>query len=296
MDIPLIGIPFNGDGTSPESENPGQALRDAGLGAALAARGHRLRELGDLSVPRCDGRREPGSGVLNRRAWRELTATSSAALRWWLEPSGFLLVLGGDCAIMSGICLAMRRMGLPMGIVYVDGHADARLPQDSPTGEPADLVLTALTGRIPGLFDDLTDDGRPLAADDEIVVLGHRDADRVREFDIPAHTRADLQRLGARRAVSEALHPMVNRGALAWLHFDVDVLDPSVMPAVLFPEWEGLDVDEAAAVLSEVIATVPVLGMSVACYHPRLDPGGAAAHRIVQLLADAIPRRPAGGP
>lgn len=295
MDITLIGLPFNGDGTPPETENPAQALRDAGLGATLASRGHRLFDLGDLPVPPCDGRRDPVTGVLNQHAWRELTAVTSATLRGWLDPSRFLLVLGGDCAIMSGICAAMRSIGLPVGIVYVDGHADARLPQDSPTGEPADLVLTALTGRISGLFEDLTGGG-PLVRDDDIVVLGYRDADRIIEFEIAAHTRADLQRAGIRRGVSKALHRLADRGAGAWLHFDVDVMDPAVMPAVLFPEWDGFDSDETTVVLSEIIATVPVLGMSVACYHPRLDPDGLGAQGILRILADAIPHRPEASP
>lgn len=295
MDITLIGIPFNGDGTPADVENPAQALRDAGLATMLAKRGHRVRDLGDLSVPRCDGRRDPATGVLNRRAWSELTAATSAALQRWLDSSDFLLVLGGDCAIMTGICLAMRRTHHPVGIAYVDGHADARLPQDSPTGEPADLVLTALTGRIPGLFDHMFE-GRPLLADDDIVVLGYRDADRIRDFDIPARRSTDLRRVGVRPAVRAALRSLVKRGALAWVHFDVDVLDPSVLPAVLFPEWEGLEVEEATAVLSESITTAAVRGMSIACYHPRLDPVGQGAECIVKIVVDALSRQPEPGP
>lgn len=288
MDITLIGIPFNGDGTPIESENPARALRDAGLVRELTARSHRVTDLGDLAVPRCSGRRDAVTGVLNQEAWGVITAHSASALQHVIDSSGLLLVLGGDCAILTGVCAAVRAAGRDLGIAYIDGHADARLPEDSPSGEPADLVLTALTGRIPGLFEDLIPN-RPLVSDEMITVLGYRDADRIAQFRIPAHTAADLRRRGIERTVLNGVRTFAERRAETWVHFDVDVLDPSSMPAVLFPERDGLGVEEVRAVLSTIIEAVPVLGISVACYHPRLDPDGSAAHRIVRLLAAAIP-------
>lgn len=48
MNVTIIGIPFNGDGTRPETENPARALRAAGLGAKLIAQGHSVRDIGDI--------------------------------------------------------------------------------------------------------------------------------------------------------------------------------------------------------------------------------------------------------
>ena len=74
-----------------------------------------------------------------------------------------------------------------------------------------------------------------------------------------------------------------------WLHFDVDVLDPSIMPVVLFPEPGGLSMAETGEFLAAVFSTGRVLGVTVACYHPHLDPDLAGAQRIVELLIDALP-------
>jgi hypothetical protein len=35
---------------------------------------------------------------------------------------------------------------------------------------------------------------------------------------------------------------------------------------------------------------LPVVGMSIACYHPRLDPDGVGARLIVDLISAALAR------
>jgi arginase family enzyme len=287
VDVTLLGVPFNGDGTRPETENPAQAIRDAGLVGRLSERGHRVTDLGDLPVPAFSGRRDPVTGVLNQEAWREVTESLASALRDRLVPGHLVIVLGGDCAIMSGVSAAFRAGDRPLGIVYVDGHADYRLPADSPTGEPADLVLTGLTGRIPDLFGSAA--RRPLASEDDIVVFGYREPDRIAESAIATFDRARIRRIGIKRSVQEALQEFAERAGPAWVHFDVDVLDPSAMPAVVFPEPDGLSTSDVARLLSAAFGTLSVFGMSIACYHPGLDPEGRGARIIVDLVSAALP-------
>ena len=72
-----------------------------------------------------------------------------------------------------------------------------------------------------------------------------------------------------------------------WLHFDVDVLDPKVMP-VMFPEPEGLTFEEAQEFMGLVWASGRVIGMSIACYHPKLDADGNAGARLVTLVSEVL--------
>jgi arginase len=286
VDVTLLGVPFNGIGTPPDEENPAQAVRDAGLVARLAARGHRVADLGDLPVPGFSGRRDPVTGVLNQDAWREMTERLAGALRARLDPRHPVVLLGGDCAIMTGVAAAARLDDRALGVLYVDGHADYRLPGDSPTGEPADVVLTALTGRIPGL---LATTGPPLSRDDDLVAFGYRDADRIVESAITTFDRARIRRMGLTNAAREALAKLAFGARHVWVHFDVDVLDPAVMPAVVFPERDGLSAGEVEELLGSAFRRLPVVGISVACYHPRLDPDAAAARLIVDLVGAALP-------
>lgn len=72
-----------------------------------------------------------------------------------------------------------------------------------------------------------------------------------------------------------------------WVHFDVDVLDPELIP-VMFPEPGGLTFEEAHEFLSLVWATCRVTGMSIACYHPSLDTDGRAGARLAGLLSEVF--------
>jgi arginase len=288
VDVSVLGVPFNGIGTPPEAENPAQAVRDAGLVARLATRGHHVTDLGDLPIPAFSGRRDPATGVLNQAAWRQVTEHLAVTLRDRLDSSHPIILLGGDCAIMTGVAAAVQLGDRPLGILYVDGHADCRMPADSPSGEPADLVLTALTGRIRGLFGDLVRE--PLVRDGDLLAFGFREADRIAESGIATFDRARIRRMGTASAVQEALGKLADRTGPVWVHFDVDVLDPSVMPTVIFPERDGLSAGEVKHLLGAAFRTLPVVGMSIACYHPRLDPDGVSARLIVDLISAALAR------
>ncbi len=287
MNITILGVPFNGDGTSPEAENPAKSIREAGLGSQLATRGYHVSDLGDLRIPEFEGVRDPKTGVLNQEAWRKITRDLAARLHGRLDGSQLLLLLGGDCSIMTGVCSALQAVEPPTGLIYLDGHADYRWPLDSPTGEPADLVLTALTGRIPGLFADVTPSS-PLSAETDIAVFGFRDRDRIDESTITTYDRDRIRKDGVARIVGDGLSTLGERFKSLWLHFDVDVLDPGIMTCVLFPEQGGLTKEETREFIAGVLSSGRVLGISIACYHPRLDPDLSGARCIVEIIVDAL--------
>ena len=54
MDITIIGVSFNGDGTLVEVKNQAAALRQAGLVPLLENPGHRVVDSGDLALPVAD--------------------------------------------------------------------------------------------------------------------------------------------------------------------------------------------------------------------------------------------------
>ena len=73
-----------------------------------------------------------------------------------------------------------------------------------------------------------------------------------------------------------------------WLHIDVDVLDPSVMPAVTYPQGGGPDVDQLSSVLAPLAASPQLVGLSIADLRPDLDEDGTAAARLVALIERAL--------
>src|SRR6188474_1640475 len=108
------------------------ALRDQGLVGRLGA-----RDAGCHTPPRFDpGEWRPGDGVSQAADIARYSIRLADRIRTIVEAGEFPLVLGGDCSILLGSALAMRRLGEELGgrvgLIYVDAHSDFRHPGNAP--------------------------------------------------------------------------------------------------------------------------------------------------------------------
>ncbi|HEY3146327.1 MAG TPA: arginase family protein, partial [Dongiaceae bacterium] len=95
------------------------ALLDAGLARRLGARRHAR-----LAVPPYDPRRDPETGILNAARIRDFSVMLADIVAPVVARGSFPVVLGGDCSIVIGNLLALRRSGRRHGLLFLDGHAD----------------------------------------------------------------------------------------------------------------------------------------------------------------------------
>jgi arginase len=98
--------------------------------------------------------RDPQTGILNPHGITAVARDVASAVAATLAPGRFPVLLGGDCSIVLGPLLALRRRGR-YGLAFLDGHADFQHPSDEPNGEVASLDLAVATGRGPDLLTDL---------------------------------------------------------------------------------------------------------------------------------------------
>jgi arginase len=263
-----------------------EALLAAGLAERLVARrGERL------AAPAFDPRIDPETSMLNPGGLRDYALRLADAVGAVLDDGAFPIVLGGDCSILLGNTLALRRRGR-YGLLFLDGHADFYQPEAEPTGEAASMELALVTGRGPEIVTNL-EGRRPLVRDEDVVVFGFRDAEHAAAEGsrplAPTLGAMDLQAV-RRRGVERAM-----RGALAhlerkdgpvgfWIHLDVDVLDDAIMPAVDYRLPDGLRWDELTAVLRVAVASDRAVGLEITIFNPTLDADG----RIARALVDAL--------
>src|SRR5215204_7137066 len=90
------------------------------------------------------------------------------------------IVLGGDCSIVIGNLLALRRLGR-YGLFFIDGHADFYQPEASLTGEVADMDLAIVSGRGPDVLTNINN-FKPLVRDQDIILFGYRDREQAASF------------------------------------------------------------------------------------------------------------------
>jgi arginase len=283
--IKILGVPFNGNGTTPAEENPANALRLAGISDFLLHPNLRVDDLGDIEIPTFSGIRDPDTSVLNIDAWMETARRTAQRLKSIMNRRGFLIILGGDCSILLGVFGAFALTEVRVGLMMLDGHTDYRNPISSSSGEPADIETAVLTGSGPERLINMFNKA-PLINPHEIVICGYRELDMIEESKIRHLSAAELKQIGPDRLAEQELEHLSHNKDL-WFHLDVDVLDPEIMP-VCFPEPGGLNYEEAYLFLENCLASGRFIGISIACYHPKLDPDLDAASKLVEVIKPAI--------
>ena len=213
-----------------------------------------------------------------------------------LDRGEFPVVLGGDCSIVLGDLLALKRRGR-YGLLFIDGHADFYNPEANPNGEAASMDLAFATGRGPDVLTNIDGLG-PLIKDEDVVVFGYRDAEEQAAYGsqpLPPELLAlDLHRI-RRHGLEETAHEAVahltrdhDRTSGFWIHVDADVLDDAIMPAVDYRLPGGLSWKELTRALRIAMESHRAVGLEVTIYNPKLDPDGAGARGLVDVIANAL--------
>ena len=291
-DFTIIEAPSN-LGLKPDSvEHLAGALLDAGLARRLDGRRHAR-----LAVPPYDARRDPGTKILNAARIRDFSIMLADIVGPVVARGSFPVVLGGDCSILLGNLLALRRSGKRHGLLFLDGHADFYQPEASPTGEAADMDLALSTGRGPDLLANI-EGLRPLVRDADVAVLGPRDAEQAREYGsqplpptIFAQDLAEVRRVGAEEAARAAIEHLSGLDGF-WIHLDVDVLDDAIMPAVGYRMPGGLSWQELETILNAAMRSGRARGINITIFEPKQDKTGGIARDLVNTLARGLVRSP----
>jgi arginase len=273
------------------------ALREAGLLTALQA-----EDAGRVVAPPYSGTRDPTTHLLNGetiRAYSRHLADAIAPLR---EAGYFPVVLGGDCSILLGAMLSVRREGQTMGqrygLFFIDGHADFYQPEAEPKGEVASMELALLSGRGPTVLSNIEGRG-PLVRDEDIVAFAFRDteeADREGSQDIRAvsvihtYSLSHIRDAGGIAVVAPQALTHLVRGDLAgfWIHLDADVLDDAIMPAVDYRLPGGLSFSEVSELLRILYGSGHAIGLTVTIFNPALDENGVQARALVDCIAAGL--------
>jgi arginase len=105
-----------------------------------------------------DPERDPATLTLNAHGIADYSVQLANTVADVVGRGEFPILLGGDCSILLGSSLALRRRGR-YGLLFLDGHADFYQP-DATNGEAASMDLAFATGHGPELLTNLEGRGR----------------------------------------------------------------------------------------------------------------------------------------
>ena len=288
--ISLIGAPTDiGAGHRGASMGP-EALRVAGLAAALAARGLDVVDRGNVAgpfnpwLPPTDGYRHLGEVVAWNRAVMQAVAAELAQER-------LPILLGGDHCLAIGSITAVarhcREQGKHLTVLWLDAHADFNTSAITPSGNIHGMPVACLCGFGPQELTGLGG-GAPALSPEQIRQIGIRSVDAgekklVRDVGLDIYDMHYIDEVGMKRVMEEAL---LNLGPRDHLHvsFDVDFLDPGIAPGVGTTIPGGPNYREAQLCM-EMIADSGRLGsLDIMELNPALDVRNQTAMLAVDLV------------
>jgi arginase len=291
LDAPSnLGLKPPSPGQEPGVKNTPGVLRAHSIIQRL-----RAEDAGSVVPPPYASTTDPAIKVRNAAGIRDYTLQLAQRIDELLGKGRFPLVLGGDCSILLGSALALRKRGR-YGLLFVDGHADLLTPASSLSGGAAGMDLALATGLGPELLTDI-ESRKPYIKPEDTIIFGYRrpapgeTSPAAPQPPMGAFPLNLIQQQGiaqsARTAVAH-LESLPIQGF--WIHVDMDVLATEWMPAVDSPETGGMTPQELSTLLKVAANSDRCVGMEITIYDPTLDPAGKGADLIVNLLAEVFSR------
>ena len=236
------------------------------------------KQIFNLEAPEYSMEQDLDSGVRNAEKIIHYAEDQAKLLSEHLKGDSFLLVIGGGCSILVGVALALKQSGT-YGLFYLDGHTDFIWPELSHTGGAAGMDLAIVTGYGHEKLTNILD-LKPYLIEQHVWCVGNREYDpayvkpildsQIRYIDLK-----NLRETGIETCASQFLE-MVEGNELDgfFIHFDVDVLNDQIMPAVDSREADGLEYEEMIRLLNNLLASPKAIGMEITILDPDLDKDG----------------------
>jgi len=288
--ISLVGAPTDiGAGHRGASMGP-EALRVAGLGEALIARGLDVIDRGNLAGP-FNPWQPPVDGY---RHLPDVVAWNGAVMRAVgaeLAGGRLPILLGGDHCLAIGSIGAVanhcRERGKTLRVIWLDAHADFNTSTVTPSGNVHGMPVACLCGYGPR---ELTELGgaAPMLDTAAIRQIGIRSVDPgekrlVREAGLDIYDMRYIDEIGMMRVMAEALDG-IDKNTHLHVSFDVDFLDPTIAPGVGTTIPGGPNYREAQLCM-EMIADTGLLGsLDIVELNPALDVRNQTALLAVDLV------------
>lgn len=280
--IDLIGIPTDAGAPHRGAVMGPTALRVADLPKRLEKLGYEVSDLGDLAVK---------SNLPRPEEIDAFAKLASAAGYQSLEGGAFPIFLGGDHSIsmgsVAGVARYCRDRGKPLFLIWIDAHGDFNTPKTTETGNIHGMSLALLCGEPefatePGWYAPV-DPGQTAIFGTRSLDLAERDLIASRGVEVV--DMREIDEFGVVAPLREFLHRVEAAGAHLHVSFDVDVLDPTVAPAVGTTVPGGLTYREAHLIMELLHDSGTVGSLDIVELNPFLDHAGKSAVVLVELCS-----------
>ena len=228
----------------------------------------------------------------------------------------FPFIIAGDHSTAYGTIAGIKKADpkLRVGVIWIDAHADIHTPFTTPSGNMHGMALAMACG-IDNLeckvndprgetldyWEQMKNVGLPgpKVYPEDIVYIAVRDLEKpenylVNKYNINFIETDEVKKAGPARAAERALE-MLDHCDLIYVSFDVDSLDSRISTGTGTPVPNGLTVEEARILNSELAKSNKVCAWEIVEVNPTLDTENRmaeSAFEIIESTARAVANRP----
>ena len=290
LPIRLIGAPTDiGAGIRGARMGP-EALRVAGLQAALESHSLIVTDYGNLSGP-ANPWQEPVNGYRHLAEVVTWNRSVHEAVHLALTENALPILLGGDHCLAIGSISAVarhcRQANKKLRVLWLDAHTDFNTNTLTPTGTTHGMPAAVLCGHGP---DALTRLGGmvPAMLPSSLRQIGIRSVDEgekrfVRQAGLEIFDMRYIDEVGMRRAMETALSGMDENTHLH-VSFDVDFLDAALAPGVGTAVKGGPTYREAQLCMEMIADTGRLASLDIMEINPALDLRNGTAELAIDLI------------
>ena len=203
----------------------------------------------------------------------ELYATLAERVGLAYRSGIFPLVLSGNCSSCLGTVAGVDPVQL--GIVWFDSHGDFNTPETTESGFLDGMGLATAAGLCWEKMAASIPNFKPVWGRN-ILHVGGRDfyPEEQALFEqsggsiIPASV---IRKTSMREALELCLKDLGTRVSRIYLHFDLDVLDPTIAPANEFAVPDGLSLSQVQEAIQMIGKQFTICASGIASYDPQYD-------------------------
>lgn len=282
-----LGLKEPSSGMEPGVRNLPPWLRGNGFYHLL-----KPKKIYSLTPPSYSMKLDKESGIRNSETVIDYAKQQAELLGEVLKEEPFPVIIGGDCSILIGNAIALKKKGT-YGLFYLDGHTDFMLPELSQTGGVAGMDLAVVTGYGHPKLTDIHH-LKPYFEEENIWCVGNREYDKdyvapILDSKIHYYDLEKLRETGTDRCTDDFLQMITDKELDGYfVHLDVDVLDDEVMPAVDSRTEGGLTYAELNRMLEKLLAHKKAAGLEITILDPDRDPTAEYTKKFIENVGTSI--------
>jgi len=201
--------------------------------------------------------------------------------------------IGGDHSSSLGTWSgAAAAIDGPLGLLWIDAHMDAHIPQTSLTHNIHGMPLACLLGHGDALLTQTSNEPSTIQPE-HICLVGVRsfepeEADLLETLEVKVFFMEEIEERGLEAVMADALTIVNNNTTGYGISIDVDAIDPTEAPGTGCLAPNGLHGEALCHSLAQLKDYPNLLGIEIAEFNPRLDQQQKTEKLIVQLIQSIL--------